>query len=400
MKNKYINILLLIIFIILLFNFTNNTNEKFELKYRGNILRNGIVYTKEIIKKPEIKWTYNSKEKISFNYPIIYNNILLVRSINNYSKERSIVAIDAKNGKLIWKIDKAGLLIRPLEVSSNILIAVSEDLKLYAINVSNGKILWKIDRIEGSECYSVPTIYNNVVYLGTTLESEFEEDYIHFCGYDLYTGKIVWEYPIYGSNTAPIIENGKLYINDGWQMFCIDIKTKKLIWKYKCKEWISVDAVLSGNILLVCDPEEGLKALNKNTGKILWKNEEYIFDIGINNEPPVVVKDKIYFKYCDRNKDYEEYLCCININNGNLIWKKNVKEFGCRFVRMLVVDKYIYATSFPLNIVCFNTETNSILWRHDFPIPKNQKDYESGRIVIYDSKIYIATTKGKIYCME
>ncbi|HPB48171.1 MAG TPA: hypothetical protein PLX16_06110, partial [Exilispira sp.] len=135
MKNKYINILLLIIFIILLFNFTNNTNEKFELKYRGNILRNGIVYTKEIIKKPEIKWTYNSKEKISFNYPIIYNNILLVRSINNYSKERSIVAIDAKNGKLIWKIDKAGLLIRPLEVSSNILIAVSEDLKLYAINV-------------------------------------------------------------------------------------------------------------------------------------------------------------------------------------------------------------------------------------------------------------------------
>ena len=50
MKNKYINILLLIIFIILLFNFTNNTNEKFELKYRGNILRNGVVYTKEIIK--------------------------------------------------------------------------------------------------------------------------------------------------------------------------------------------------------------------------------------------------------------------------------------------------------------------------------------------------------------
>jgi|GEM_PF-2601836 len=397
MKNKCINILLLIIFIILLFNFTNNTNEKFELKYRGNILRNGVVYTKEIIKKPEIKWTYNSKEP--FNYIIIYNNILIISSINS-SEQSNIMAIDAKNGKLIWKIDKAGLLIRPLEVSNNILIAVSEDLKFYAINVSNGKILWKIDRIEGSECYSVPTIYNNVVYLGTTLESEFEEDYIHFCGYDLYTGKIVWEYPIYGSNTAPIIENGKLYINDGWLMLCIDIKTKKLIWKYMCKGWISVDAVLSGNILLVCDTKEGLKALDKNTGKILWNNEKYIFDIGINNEPPVVVKNKIYFKYVDSNNDYEKYLCCMNISDGKLIWKKNVKELGCRFFEMLVVDKYIYATSYPLNIVCFNTETNSILWRHDFPIPKNQKDYESGRIVIYDSKIYIATTKGKIYCME
>jgi len=397
MKNKCINILLLIIFIILLFNFTNNTNEKFELKYRGNILRNGVVYTKEIIKKPEIKWIYNSKEP--FNYIIIYNNILLISSINS-SEQSNIMAIDAKNGKLIWKIDKAGLLMRPLEVSNNILIAVSEDLKLYAINVSNGKILWKIDRIEGSECYSVPTIYNNVVYLGTTLESEFEEDYIHFCGYDLYTGKIVWEYPIYGSNTAPIIENGKLYINDGWLMLCIDIKTKKLIWKYMCKGWISVDAVLSGNILLVCDTKEGLKALDKNTGKILWKNEKYIFDIGINNEPPVVVKNKIYFKYVDSNNDYEKYLCCMNISDGKLIWKKNVKELGCRFFEMLVVDKYIYATSYPLNIVCFNTETNSILWRHDFPIPKNQKDYEGGYLTIYDSKIYIAATDGKIYCME
>jgi len=397
MKNKCINILLLIIFIILLFNFTNNTNEKFELKYRGNILRNGVVYTKEIIKKPEIKWTYNSKEP--FNYIIIYNNILIISSINS-SEQSNIMAIDAKNGKLIWKIDKAGLLIRPLEVSNNILIAVSEDLKFYAINVSNGKILWKIDRIEGSECYSVPTIYNNVVYLGTTLESEFEEDYIHFCGYDLYTGKIVWEYPIYGSNTAPIIENGKLYINDGWLMLCIDIKTKKLIWKYMCKGWISVDAVLSGNILLVCDTKEGLKALDKNTGKILWNNEKYIFDIGINNEPPVVVKNKIYFKYVDSNNDYEKYLCCMNISDGKLIWKKNVKELGCRFFEMLVVDKYIYATSYPLNIVCFNTETNSILWRHDFPIPKNQKDYEGGYLTIYDSKIYIAATDGKIYCME
>jgi outer membrane protein assembly factor BamB len=401
MRNKNIILIFIIFLIILYFSFNESTNSKMELKYRGNILRNGIVYTKEIIKKPEIKWIYNSKEDISFYYPIIYNDILLV-GFTNYSKEikeRGIKAIDTKNGKLIWELNKLGSGICPLEVSNNILIISTRDLKLYAINVSNGKILWQIDRIEGSFSESVPTIYNNIVYLGSTLESEFEEDYIHFCGYDLYTGKIVWEYQIYGSNTAPIIDNGKLYINDGWYMLCIDIKTRKLIWKYNCKGWIAVDAVLSENILLVCDTKEGLKALDKNTGKVIWRNENYIFDRAINYEPPVVVKDKIYFQYYDRINS-EEYLCCININNGKLIWKKNVKELGCRFVSMLVVDKYIYATSFPLNIVCFDTETNSILWRYDFPIPKNQKDWESGRIVIYDSKIYIATSKGKIYCME
>jgi outer membrane protein assembly factor BamB len=66
----------------------------------------------------------------------------------------------------------------------------------------------------------------------------------------------------------------------------------------------------------------------------------------------------------------------------------------------VIIGNYLYGLNLPLNLTCFNTETNSILWRHDFPIPKNQKDYESGRIVIYNSKIYIATTKGKIYCME
>jgi len=399
MRNKNIFLIFMIFLIIFYFSFIENTSVNMELKYRGNILRNGVVYTKEILKKPEIRWISESKEKISFNYPIIYKDILLVGS-TNYSKERSIKAIDTKDGKLIWEINKLGSNIRPLEVSNNILIISTRDLKLYAINALNGEILWQIDRIEGSFSESVPTIYENIVFLGSILESEFEEDYIHFCGYDLYTGKIVWEYPIhYGSNTAPIIENGKLYINDGWDMLCIDIKAKKLIWKYKCKEWVSVDSILSGNILLVCDVVEGLKALDKNTGKVLWKNEKYVFDIGLNNEPPVIVKDKIYFQYYDRNNS-EEYLCCININNGNLIWQKNVKELGCRFVSMLVVDKYIYATSFPLNIVCFNTETNSILWRYDFPIPKNQKDYEGGSLNAYNSKIYITTSKGQIYCLE
>jgi outer membrane protein assembly factor BamB len=60
-------------------------------------------------------------------------------------------------------------------------------------------------------------------------------------------------------------------------MLCIDIKTRKLIWKYNCKGWIAVDAVLSENILLVCDRGEGLKALDKNTGKVIWRNENYIF---------------------------------------------------------------------------------------------------------------------------
>jgi len=111
--------------------------------------------------------------------------------------------------------------------------------------------------------------------------------------FDAATGKAIWHhaYPADlgdkyfegGTTGTPTVEDGKVYQLSRWgDVFCLDAATGKVIWKKNVQEetqarlpdWgFSGSPLVWKNLLILNVGQSGL-ALEKSTGKIVWKSDE------------------------------------------------------------------------------------------------------------------------------
>lgn len=122
---------------------------------------------------------------------------------------------------------------------------------------------------------------------------------------DQKTGEVVWtqaitdkkpEHSYDGSRSTPTYDNGKLYaVASSGNISCVDAKTGKLLWQREFGDWkgqmmsgwgFSESPLIDGDWVL-CTPgssEAGIVALDKNTGKEVWKAAIPSFGDGKNAE--------------------------------------------------------------------------------------------------------------------
>jgi outer membrane protein assembly factor BamB len=154
---------------------------------------------------------------------------------------------------------------------------------------ANGpEVLWTVNAGPG---YGGPVIKDEKVYL---LDRDDKSGDIMRC-FDFNNGKELWSfsydapgsvsYP--GSRSVPATDGIRVYSCSPYgDLYCIDIKTHKPIWNKnimkdfggtKIPVWaITQCPLIYGDLLIVSysqDPNAGLVAYNKLTGKIIWKTE-------------------------------------------------------------------------------------------------------------------------------
>lgn len=147
------------------------------------------------------------------------------------------------------------------------------------------KILWKASVGLG---YSSFVVADGKVY--TTGHAD-EKDTV-FC-FDAVTGKEVWKhsYPAElgdkffqgGTTGTPTLADGKLYHLSRWgDLFCFDAASGKIVWQkniqqetgYRLPDWGYTGAPLVWENLLVLNVGENGVALEKATGKVVWKSAD------------------------------------------------------------------------------------------------------------------------------
>ena len=222
-------------------NITPKNINKLKLKWKLQTIKSN---------KIENHW----KQNIEINPVFIDNKIIFV------SADLKIIAVNVKNGKIIWEIQcidepaRRGMVLSLENTGKFLFINIKN--KLFKINIKNGKLEKKFGKkgyISTSGTLVAPVIFENKIYITS---------YTDVYGYDLITGEKISQIPFHPLNrnfwggipwagTALDKNYGILFISTGNprpalvginrtgnnqnsnSLIAIDLFNKKILWKFQ-----------------------------------------------------------------------------------------------------------------------------------------------------------------------
>ena len=171
-----------------------------------------------------------------------------------------------------------------------------------------------------------------------------------------------WEFEMPANNCSdPIIIGDILLVNaydnenkKGYQ-FALDKNTGKQIWRNNISEQLSTPTV-KGNITLYGSKSNMTIALDLKNGNEIWR---YTDISGMTCVAPAIIDNRAYFG--THGKEW----CIVDINNGSLIKKQTVENGICCFPSW--DNKHVYFTDWSGNLHKQNifSLTDSIIYRTD-----------------------------------
>ena len=194
------------------------------LTYSGNYFGQRHSLLKQIdaknVANMEVKWVFQANSLQSFSAtPLVVDGIMYVTQAPN-----DVVAIDAVTGKVFWLYHYAptpgrlccrGQVNRGLAVHGDTLFMATVDAYLIAIDAKNGKPIWKTKVAEAENAYGMtlaPLVLKDKVVVGVAGAEFGIRGYID--AYEVTTGKRAWRFYTIPGPGEPGHETWK---NDAWK---------------------------------------------------------------------------------------------------------------------------------------------------------------------------------------
>jgi len=107
-----------------------------------------------------------------------------------------------------------------------------------------------------------------------------------------------------GQESQPLVHDGKMFVTASYsRLFAIDAKTGKKLWKYEhrlpdgimpCCDVINRGAALYGDLVIFGTLDAQLVALNRDTGKVAWKQKVGDYAAGYSmSAAPIIANGKL-----------------------------------------------------------------------------------------------------------
>jgi len=160
--------------------------------YRANMQRTGVFKANGVPAFNEVKWKFKTGGKVRCS-PVIVDGVVYVGSL-----DKNFYAINANDGTVKWKFETQGKIYSSPTIYDGLVYFSSFDGNCYALNITDGSLVWKIkgkksdnwaddvilDGAPSSVCS--PAISYGLIF--TPIKGAVQ-------GFDLKTGKPVWESP-------------------------------------------------------------------------------------------------------------------------------------------------------------------------------------------------------------
>ncbi len=332
--------------------------------------------------KSRLFWEYKAREELFgnavYSSPTIQDNKLYATSWNG-----DVVKIDIGSGNKLWETN-IGWSSESSPIINDDMVFVGSSEGLFAINKETGDIKWQ--KKLGSVS-SQPAFIDGFVYCGSHDGNVY--------AFDSKKGTLEWTYhtgnEIYSS---PIIDNNILYVgsNDGY-IYAIDIQNGKEKWSYETGGAVCSSPLVCDGVIYIGSWDNNLYALESKTGNLQWK---FTAGWGIDSSP--AIDDNNLYVGCEDNTFY-----ALDVEEGTVKWTFTANAgisssptaygglvfFGCS-------DGNIYA---------LDASTGNLIWKDspDYYID-GILNYVTKPIVsspaLYDGRLYIGSTNGKIYCYD
>ena len=187
-----------------------------------------------------------------------------------------VAALDAKTGKLIWKVRPAGPLRGSPTVAFGAVFVMTQNNEIHALNVDDGSELWQESASLGEE--GVFGVAAPAAGQGTVIAGFSTGELI---AYRYENGRTLWSDALARTSLSttvgvltdidadPIIDHGRVYaLGQGGRMAAYELVTGQRIWELNLAG-ISTPAV-AGDWLFTLTDESKLLCIARATGKVRW----------------------------------------------------------------------------------------------------------------------------------
>ncbi|RKR08784.1 outer membrane protein assembly factor BamB [Flavobacterium sp. 90] len=311
---------------------------------------------------------------------IIFTFLFSLLSCKNDNK--NAIGDNQKYVKLLWRNKQFEWIPTSLVAKNKILYFGNLNRDFYAINLENAKVNFKIKTDYNP--FDKPLIYDQNLLL-----TEYSNDLIHLDK----TGKLKWK--INGeTNLRNDLTEDQSYIygsvlGNGFSK--LNKTDAKIIW-FLPKNSIIIEtnkpAFFKNNIYLgLSEHTSELLAINNENGEIIWKKEYKNFSkiIQVKTEKGLLV--------C-LNKDFKNgQISMLNYKSGNEIWSKSL---NCDLhYEPCIINGNIILSTYNNKVISLNIENGKTNWTLDL-----RKDAAETTIISFKENVYFGTMNRNLYSVN
>ncbi|HQX05891.1 MAG TPA: PQQ-dependent methanol/ethanol family dehydrogenase [Zoogloea sp.] len=160
-----------------------------------------------------------------------------------------------------------------------------------------------------------------------------------------------------GQESQPLIHDGKMFVTASYsRLFALDAKTGKKLWKYEhrlpegimpCCDVINRGAALYDNLVIFATLDAQLVALNKDTGKVVWKEKIDDYAAGYSaTAAPLIVKGLVITGVSGGEFGVQGRMEARDAKTGKMVWVRPTVEghMGYKWVNGEKVENGISGT--------------------------------------------------------
>ena len=269
----------------------------------------------------------------------------------------SLTAYALKNGKKLWSFVSGKRIVGTPAVSQGIVVFGSADRTIYGLNAADGSLRWKVNAAE--PVLGAVTIHEGIAYVGASDKT--------FRAIDVQSGKVVWSYDqVKGYiETKPLIADNKV-IFSAWDntLYALDKATGKEIWKWTgglTRMHFSPAAVwpvASNGKVFIADPQRAMTAIDLQNGETIWRTfrSQVRETIGLSEDG-----ERLY------SKTMNDSIVCYSTltNTPEQVWASNV-GFGYEHAPSMPQEKdgVMYGSTKEGLLFALEAKTGKIIWKH------------------------------------
>ena len=200
------------------------------------------------------------------------------------------------------------------------------------------------------------------------------------------------QWPEFKIKTAPKIIGNKVYYgNDRHEIYCHDILTGDILWKFEgpkpyMKKGLSVEIVIDRENLIVTSYDGAIYKMNRHTGQLVWKRH---LDMYLHSVPHIDY-NRLYVATEGGINLARGDIVCLDNRTGNTIWRYETRG-GVIPCSPNLLHNMVICGSNNGNLYSLNPLTGQLNW-----VVEGIGEIK-GRANTIDDVIVVTTEDGKIY---
>jgi outer membrane protein assembly factor BamB len=255
---------------------------------------------------------------------IVYQAVMhgLPCGTGNRSARGFVVAMNARNGKILWRFDAGAVESTPLVRGKTIYFG-SWDRRLYAVDIRGGKLRWSYRA--DHEVNTSPAYAGGMLFIGT------DGGRVHAVWAK--TGRNRWTSSSYSRlgrreqfYATPTVAYGRVYIgNTDGTVYAYGAGTGRLLWAQNAGSYVYTAAAVWQRTVYVGSYDGNVYAFDAATGDERWRRE---LPAAIHGAPTILA-GRIYFSTCgtcgQRGSRYAKrgpsHTFGLDARTGRVVWR-------------------------------------------------------------------------------